>query len=292
MILLSGALPADDRPTTAPGPGATSRPSDAKIAEARALLARTVAPPPKLSNEKIKHIKELITRLGNPVWKVREKASNELLESGPEILPLLNEAAGHKDIEVSDRVGVAIKTIQAKVEDIGTELDPAINILASIGDKKLIDMLLQLLDHASVTGRYTAEYALRRLTGQNFGFNSRDEPVKRLQASTKWKNWWKDARAKFAYDHSKIKARSVALLLSNDRSNMVSALDLRGKMAWSKKMRNRVYCATGTSNGNIIVGYSSGKNIEEYNPQGKSVWSPTGVLNAAGGVFDVSRLPN
>ncbi|MCP4378598.1 MAG: hypothetical protein GY794_20785, partial [bacterium] len=72
MIILSGALPADDRPTTAPG--ATSRPSDAKIAEARALLARTVAPA-KLSNEKIKHIKELITRLGNPVWKVREKAS-------------------------------------------------------------------------------------------------------------------------------------------------------------------------------------------------------------------------
>ncbi|MCP4377878.1 MAG: PQQ-binding-like beta-propeller repeat protein [bacterium] len=289
MILLSGALPADDRPTTAPG--ATSRPSNAKIAEARALLARTVAPA-KLSNEKIKHIKELITRLGSPVWKVREKASNELLEAGPEILPLLNEAAGHKDIEVSDRVGAAINTIQAKVEDIGIELDPAINILASIGDKKLIDMLLQLMDHASVTGRYTAEYAMRRLTGQNFGFNSRDEPAKRLQAATKWKNWWKDARAKFSYDHSKIKARSVALLFSHYNSRIVSALDIQGKLVWSKNMRTAPYCATGTSNGNILVGYSSGKNIEEYNPQGKLVWSPTGVPNAAGGVSDISRLAN
>ena len=290
-VILTGVLTADDRPTTAPG--ATTRPNATQIAEARAFLARAIAPPAKLTDATTKRIKELIGKLGNPVWKVREAASSELLKSGPEILGLLNEVAGHKDIEVSDRVGVAIKAIQSRVEDVGTELNPAINVLASISDKKLIDMLMQLLDHASLSGRYTAEYALRRLTGKSFGFNTRDEPADRARAAAKWRKWWKDSRAKFSYDHARIKARSMALLISNDGSRMVTAVTLQGKTAWSKKMRTTLYCATGTSNGNIIVGYSSApKNVEEYNLQGKSVWAPTGVPNGSGGVFDIARLAN
>ena len=291
LVIGAGVLMANDRPTTAPG--ATTRPGPARIAEARAILARAIAPPAKLTGATTKRIKELIGKLGNPAWKVREAASAELLKSGPEILGLLNEVAGHKDIEVSDRVGVAIKAIQARVEDVGTELNPAIDILATIGDKKLIDMLMQLLDHASLSGRYTAEYALRRLTGKSFGFNTRDEPADRARAAAKWRKWWKDSRAKFSYDHARIKARSMALLISNDGSRMVTAVTLQGKTAWSKKMRTTLYCATGTSNGNIIVGYSSApKNVEEYNLQGKSVWAPTGVPNGSGGVFDIARLAN
>jgi len=291
LVILSGVLTADDRPTTTPG--ATTRPGPAQIAQARALLAQAIVPPAKLTDAKTKRIKELIGKLGNPVWKVREAASAELLKSGPEILPLLNQVADHKDIEVSDRVGVAIKAIQAGVEDVGAELNPAIDVLAAIGDKKLIDALLQLLDHASLSGRYTAEYALRRLTGKNFGFNTRDEPAARARAAAKWRKWWKDSRAKFSYDHSGIKARSVALLISNDTSRTVTAITLQGKMAWSKKMRTTLYCATGTSNGNIIVGYSSTpRNVEEYNQQGKAVWAPAGVPNGTGGVFDIARLDN
>jgi hypothetical protein len=299
LVILAGVLTADDRPATAPAatsqPAAepATRPSGAQIAEARAILARAIAPASKLTDATSKRIKELIGKLGNPVWKVREAASAELLKSGPEILPLLNEVAGHKDIEVSDRVGVAIKAIQARVEDVGTELNPAIDILAAVGDKKLIDTLIRLLDHASSSGRYTAEYALRRLTGKSFGFNTRDEPAARASAAAKWRQWWKDSRVSFSYDRAKIKARSVALLVSNDGSRTVTAITLQGKTAWSKAMRTTLYCATGTSNGSIIVGYSSTpKNIEEYDLQGKSVWAPTGVPNGTGGVFDIARLAN
>ena len=290
LMLLAGVLPAA-APTTAPAP--TTRPSPAKIAEAKALLAKTIAPADKLTDATTKRIKELIGKLENPAWKVRESASAELLKSGPEILPLLNEVSNHKDLEVSDRVGVAIKAIQARVEDVGTELNPAINILAAVSDKKLIDMLLQLLDHASMSGRYTSEYALRRLTGKNFGFNTRDEPGVRKLAADKWRKWWKESKASFSYDKAKIKARSMALLISNNTSRTITAVTLAGKTAWSKVMRTTLYCATGTGNGNIIVGYSSGtKNIEEYNQKGTSVWSPTGVPNGTGGVFDIERLAN
>jgi hypothetical protein len=224
---------------------------------------------------------------------VRQAASAELLKSGPEILPLLTEAVNHKDIEISDRVSVAIKAIQARVEDIGSDLNPAIETLAAIGDKKLIGMLVQLLDHASLSGRYTAEYALRRITGKSFGFNAHDEPPARTRAVAKWRQWWKDSKAKFSYDRTGIKARSLAFLITNDSVKTVTAVTLQGKTAWSKVMRTTVYCATGTAGGNIIVGYNGGaKSVEEYNQQGKAVWAPPKLPGATGGVFDVSRLPN
>jgi len=295
LVILAGVMTADDRSTTAPK--ATSqpatRPSPAEITEARALLAKAIAPPPKLTDAKAKHIKELIVKLGDSVWKVRHAASAELLKSGPEILPLLTEAVNHKDIEISDRVSVAIKAIQARAEDIGSDLSPAIDTLAAIGDKMLIPTLVQLLDHANLSGRYPAEYALRRITGRNFGFNAHDEPPARARAVAKWRQWWKDSKAKFSYDQTRIKARSLAFLITNDTARTVTAVTLQGKTAWSKVMRTTVYCATGTAGGNIIVGYRSGaKSVEEYNQQGKAVWTPPGAPKASGGVFDVSRLPN
>ena len=295
LVILAGVLTADDRPTAAPE--ATSqpatRPGPAEITKARALLAKAIAPPPVLSDAKAKHIEELIVKLGDPVWKVRQAASEELLKSGPEILPLLAKVVNHKDIEISDRASVAIKAIQARAEDIGSDLSPAIDTLAAIRDKKLIGMLVQLLDHASPSGRYTAEYALRRITGKSFGFNARDEPPVRTRAAARWRQWWKDSKAKFSYDQAGIKARSLVFLITNDGARTVTAVTLQGKTAWSKVMRTTVYCATGTAGGNIIVGYNSGaKSVEEYDQQGKAVWAPTIALSGSGGVFDIARLPN
>jgi hypothetical protein len=294
LAILAAVVTAADRPADAPE--ATSQPAakpgPAGVTEARALLARAIAAPPKLTDAKTKRIKELIVKLGDPVWKVRQAASSELIKSGPEILGLLFEAADHKDLEISDRVSVAIKAIQASVEDVGSDLSPAIDKLAAIQDKKLIDMLLQLLDHSSVLRRYNAEYALRRITGKNFGFSAHDEPPARVRALTKWRKWWEDSKAKFSYDQAGIKARSLVFLITNDGAKTVTAVTLQGKTVWSKVMRTGVYCATATDNGNMIVGYRSGaKTVEEYNQQGKAVWAAPNAPDRIG-VFDITRLSN
>jgi hypothetical protein len=294
LAILAGVVTAADRPAVEPE--ATSQPAakpgSAEIAKARVLLAGAIAPPPKLTDAKTKHIKELIVKLGDSVWKVRQAASAELLKSGPEILPLLTEVADHKDLEISDRVSVAIKAIQARVEDIGSDLRPAIDTLAVIQDKKLIDMLLKLLNHSSVSGRYTAEYALRRVTGKSFGFSAHDEPPARVRAAGRWRKWWKDSKAKFSYDQVGIKARSLVFLITNNGAKTVTAVTLQGKTVWSKVMRTGVNCATGTANGNIIVGYASGKTVEEYNQQGKAVWAAPNAPDRTSGVFDIARLSN
>jgi hypothetical protein len=285
-----GLLRADNSATTKPAKPA--KPSAAQIALAKSALGKAIAKPAKLTDATAKNVKSLIAKLGDKSYKVRENASAELVKYGPEVLPMLNAASNHKDLEVSDRVGVAITVLQSRVEDIGTELNPHIDILARAEDKQLIGMLLQLLDHASMSGRYTAEYGLRRLTGKNFGFSTRDEPAGRNIAAAKWRKWWKDSRGSFSFDQAKIKARSVALLISNNGTRTVTAVTLRGKAVWTRTMRATLYCATGTGNGNIIVGYSTTpRNIEEYDKTGKSVWTPT-VANGSGGVFDIERLPN
>jgi len=283
-----GLLRADNSATTKP-----AKPSAAQIALAKSALGKAIAKPAELTAATAKNVKSLIAKLGDKSYKVRENASSELVKYGPEVLPMLNAAANHKDMEISDRVGVAIKVLQSRVEDVGTELNPHIDILAKAEDKQLIDMLLGLLDHASMSGRYTAEYALRRLTGKNFGFSTRDEPAGRNKATAKWRKWWKDSRGSFSFDQAKIKARSVALLISNNGTRTVTAVTIQGKAAWTRTMRSTLYCATGTDNGNIIVGYSgTARNIEEYDKNGKAVWSPAGVPNGTGGVFDIERLAN
>ena len=292
--ILSGAPAAGTRPAAESKPASqpAGRPSSAEITEARAILARAIASPTKLTDAGAAHIAKLIAQLGDPVWKVRQAASTELGTSGPEVLPLLTKAANHKDLEISDRVSVAIKAIQARVEDIGTDLGGAIDTLAGIEDKKLIGMLVGLLDCPTPSGRYAAEYALRRITGRNFGFNSHDEPPARATATGKWRKWWKDNEAKFSYDQSKIKARSLVFLITNDGARKITAVTLEGKTAWTKVMPATVYCATGTLNGSILVGYSSGKSVEEYNRLGKTVWKLSDVPNLKGNAFDVARLPN
>ena len=284
LIILTGGVTADDR--------SAAKPDVAEIAEARALLAKATAGPPKLTAAKTKQIKELIVKLGDQVWKVRRAASSELLKSGPEILPLLTEAVNHKDIEISDRVSVAIKAIQARSEEIANDLNPAIDTLVKIKDKKLIGTLVKLLDHSRVSARYSAEYALRRITGRKFGFNAHNEPPARALAAAKWRKWWKDSEAKFSYDQAGIKARSLAFLITHNKTKTVTAVTLGGKTAWSKVMRDTVYSATAAANGNIIVGSRGTKCVEEYNQQGKSVWAPPGLANASSGVYDVSRLHN
>jgi len=286
LVILTGVLTADAPPAAKPGA--------AEITKARALLAKATARPPKLTDAKTKHIKELIVKLGDQVWKVRRAASSELLKSGPEILPLLTEVVNHKDIEISDRVSVAIKAIQARSEEIASDLNPAINTLTKIKDKKLIGMLVRLLDHSSLSARYSAEYALRRITGREFGFNAHDEPPARALAAAKWRKWWKSSEAKFSYDQAGIKARSLAFLITHNKTKTVTAVTLGGKTAWSKVMRATIYCATATASGNIIVGSSSvgSKSVAEYNQQGKVVWTPPDTIKMTGGVFDVTRLPN
>jgi hypothetical protein len=60
-------------------------------------------------------IEAAIKRLSSPAFKERDQAVNELVEFGSHAYPALMQAAGTSDLEVGQRVQVALKRIRARV---------------------------------------------------------------------------------------------------------------------------------------------------------------------------------
>lgn len=58
----------------------------------------------------------LITRLGDPVYAVRETAQRDLVARGPDLLPAVEAAAGHPDPEVRDRAALVAARLRRLAE--------------------------------------------------------------------------------------------------------------------------------------------------------------------------------
>jgi hypothetical protein len=57
---------------------------------------------------------ELIQRLGDAAFEQRERASKNLVDAGPAVLPLLEAAKNDPDLEIARRAALCIQTIQAQ----------------------------------------------------------------------------------------------------------------------------------------------------------------------------------
>ena len=284
------AAPAASRPASAASK-ASSRPGKKALADAYAFL-RNLLDPQELTPQDKARIKKLIALLAHDNWQTREKACEELSRFGPEALPLVHAAAGSKDPEVVMRVGLIVETIEARASDVGGELNPVIDVLTAGRDKSLVGMLIKLLDHASVGGRYASEYGLRRITGKSFGYSAYGEVGERAAAVEKWRKWWKESKAKFSFEKVASESKQFGLLICDGPSATVSAVTLEGKVLWSHKV-GPAHGLGALANGGFIVGYTSGKNpVEEFDREFKVVWNANKVSNGGVGVYDVRRLAN
>ncbi len=278
LCLLAISQPASGADKLSPA----TRPGDKAIADARAVLRRfdPITPEEKLLIEK------LIRDLGDRKWKVRQKATEGLLKIRSEAFPLVRQAAKSKDPEVATRLRLVVKTLQEKAGNLGIDLDIAVNTLSAARDRKVVSMLIGLLGHTNPTVRYTSEYGLRRVTGKNFGYNSRNDPEQRAGAIGKWRQWWKQNEAGF--DFRKPAPESFGLLICDDLGGTLTAVSPKGKVAWSRKLPTKAICAAGLPNGNVIVGYRNGQ-IIEYDRDFKEVWKYTKIKSD---ILDISLKNN
>jgi len=284
------------RPVTGPSsrPAATSKPAPPtakQLAEARAILKRLTTPAALTDAEK-RRAEKLIADLGADAWKVREAATKALSAMGPAILPLVTAAAGSKDAEVATRAAAVLKALEARTADAGTDLTAAIDTLAVAADKTIVPALIGLLGHASAGVRYAAEYGLRRLAGQCFGYSAFAAPADRTAAAKKWRAWWAASKANFAF--AEVRSPAPAGVLVADSTGLrVVAVTLAGKAVWSRKVSVKPYCAAGLDNGHVIVGYASGpQHVVEYDRAFKPVWDTRAAGLGAGMIYDLRRLPN
>ena len=69
---------------------------------------------------------------------------------------------------------------------------PAIKDAADRNDRSAIPRLVQDLDDHDSAIRFAAISALKRMTGQDFGFKYYDSEWNRRSAVQRWRNWLKD----------------------------------------------------------------------------------------------------
>jgi len=241
-------------------------------------------------------IKKLVADLRHDDFPVREKATEALSRLGPEALRAIHVAAKSGDPEVVARVGRIVEAIETAAGDVGAELAGAIDVLAAGRDKRLVGMLIELLGHPSLWARYAAEYGLRQVTGQAFGYSAYDDAGRRAAAVERWRTWWKESKAKFSFGRSGGQSKEFALLISDGTGKTVTAVTPAGKVVWTRKLKHIACGVAGVPNGNVLVGYGLAKKpFDEFDRDSKPVWKAKGTGNGAGqtyDVYDIARLPN
>jgi len=255
-------------------------------ATARAHLRGYIGPA-KLQADLVSRIGGLIRRLGADKWRDREDATGALLRIGPKARPWVRDALASGDTEIRTRAEQICKSYQTVQDRTGTIVTESADALARARDKWVIDALLTLLDNDSLDLRYPAEYGLRRLTGQWFGYNAYAAPASRQAAAGRWRAWWKRSRAAFAFGGLAPPAEPSGVIICDSTARKIQWISLGGKLLWSRSYPAEPYCAQPLANGNTFVVFRlPDKTLAaEYGPRGN-------VLLLKGTVADIQRLPN
>jgi hypothetical protein len=264
LILVGLCLATSD----AKKPTLQTQPSKKQLDDAWAVMRQFLDP---LTPEEKQNIEKLIADLASNRWKVRQSATEKLSRLDIRAMPIIIQATKSEDKEVASRAKLALNVIQARADNISSELTPVIDTLTAAQDKKLIPTLIKLLTHTNPNACYTAEYALRRLTGKNFGYNCYSDPPMRAKTVGKWRQWWEKKGDDFDFDLAKVEHEPFCLLICDSQGKKLTAVTPDGKIAWSRKLPHRTTCAAGLPNGNVLVAYQ-GKSVVEYDANFKEVW--------------------
>ena len=161
-----------------------------KLAEE--ILEPTAATAPTETSEPVK---KLISQLGSEHFKVREKATNELIQMGPSIRAEMIAASKSKDPETSFR---AKKILSSFKEVEGEKPKPRfeqyvfnthVSSYLRAKDTQLIPMLIAFLGHPNKQVKLTSWQYLTAFTEQNF--SNSDIP--------QWKKWWSENQDTFKF---------------------------------------------------------------------------------------------
>ncbi len=79
----------------------------------------------------------------------------------------------------------------------------AFRILEEVGDDRAIEACIEGLSDANEYVREYANKALKRITGQDFGFVAVAAPRRRELAEAKWREWWEGEKKNRAESSSR-----------------------------------------------------------------------------------------
>lgn len=135
--------------------------------------------PAQSAEETIKDLKKQITEA--------KKDPQKRIELGARLAQVATEDACKTLIEIFKKEGdleVLVKLVKA---------------FAHTKQKKCIEFLISLLDHAKEEIRTAAIQVIEKYTGETFDYDPKAEKDDRAKAITKWKAWWKENESKLAW---------------------------------------------------------------------------------------------
>ena len=232
----------------------------------------------------------LIKTLRHREATAREDATLGLIELGAVAIPLVEKAAKSDDPEVRARARRVLDAHRIAPQDRSWEITQAIDVLAAAKDRWALVALLQFLDHPGVDVRYAAEYGLRRLTRQRFGYNAYTSKQARNATAARWRHWWGKARATYRFDAPMPVPPKVAGVFLNRRCTIV---DLQGNVVWQRPAQHLMGEAVPLPNGHVLVWRGRGRNVrlEEIDSERRVVWCADKLV-LSDYIYDVQRLVN
>ncbi len=164
-------------------------------------------------------------------------------------------------------------------------------ILAEDGDRKVLPILVGLLESEDLNVRVHGASILRALTRENFPFTAYEEPEVRAKDIAQWKAWVKDKGETVVLTHPLLYGgdKLGRTLYTDYNSNTIYELDEKGNQVWRQTGVNRPWACQGLPNGNRLVSSYLSRSVHEFDKNGKEVWT---VKSLPGNPFSVQRLRN
>ncbi len=257
-------------------------------------------------------LEALVTRLGAEKFPDREAATKEFAKIGVAARAALEKHADDPEPEIAFRSRALLRDLQKSQKSSQSspeELLPAINTLIDQKDPRILHALATLLSHPSDLVRHYAEYALRRLTGDDLGFKATASEEKRAVAVVKWRKWLEDHKDTVPMPPHELQLLIVA---DPDRNKVVllplpmfvktgkegpdahpDDLDIAAEAHKEIVLKAKVFSACTLPTGNLLVGLAgSPGHAAEITLKGKEVWSSAKASVGKGDVSDVKRLDN
>ncbi len=235
---------------------------------------------------------------------VRRAAEEALISSArAEDAPLLKAALASDDTALKAAAITALGAAlgEEALADIRPLLESeqievkqaAAKALANMGDRDVLPVLLELIQHDDVNVRASSIAILRGLTGKQFGMLAYDAADKRAAAAEKWQKWIDDegGSAELTFPLPRFAQRPEighTLILVYGKHKAIE-LNAAGETVWEKNDLNYPWAVQRLDNGNTVIGSYRGKYVVEFNPAGDEVWRKDGL---PGGVFGLQRLPS
>jgi hypothetical protein len=201
--------------------------------------------------------------------------------------PLLTKALASENAHVRAGAAAALgealgAEADATLLPLTTDEQPAVRLavaraMANYGERRALDLLIDLLAADEVEVRTHASSALSSLTKKFHGYAAYDLPEKRKESIDRWRQWLA-TEGKTAELHFPLKPFGYGVsflngntLLAHGNRNLVVELDPEGKEVWKYTIAG-AWSAEKMANGNVLIASNSQSKVVEVDRDGKVVW--------------------